>query len=352
MELNIRVNSFVQLGKIFDYIGNSKSWDGYHIGISEDEFKQLEKAIPLSRIHNGWFEEVFVRLAFKNLALMLDEKALKTWVESYQLNDNEPLKTVALIMAGNIPLVGFHDLLCVLITGNKAKIKLSTDDTILMLAVLEILYLLQPEFKNRIDLVKGKLEGFDAVIATGSNNTSRYFEHYFGKYPNIIRKNRTSVAVLSGNETDEELKLLADDIFSFYGLGCRNVSKVYLPEGFDLDRLFKAFFHYQWVMDNKKYANNYDYHRALFMMNQEPFLENGFFILRNNSQLHAPLSTLNYEFYQHIDAVNKYLSESNEVLQCVVGQEFFAYGCSQTPLPNNYADGEDTINFLLKSFCK
>jgi hypothetical protein len=350
MELNIRVNSFVQLGKIFDYIGDSKPWNGYHLGINEEEFNQLEKAIPLSRIHNGWFEEVFVRLAFKNLALMLDEKALKNWVESYQLNNDEPLKKVALIMAGNIPMVGFHDLLCVLITGNKAKIKLSTDDTVLMLAILEVLYLLQPEFKHRVEIVKGKLENFDGVIATGSNNTSRYFEYYFGKYPSIIRKNRTSVAVLNGNETDEELSLLADDIFSYYGLGCRNVSKVYLPEGFDLDRLFKAFFRYQWVMDNKKYANNYDYHRALFMMNQEPFLENGFFILRENASLHSPLSTLNYEFYQQISTVNKFINDHEDEVQCFVNKEVLACGQSQQPSLTDYADGVDTLFFLKEIF--
>ena len=348
MELNIRVNSFVQLGKVFDHIGSSKPWDGYHLGISEEEFNQLEKAIPLSRIHNGWFEEVFVRLAFKNLALMLDEKALKNWIESYQLSNDEPLKTVALIMAGNIPMVGFHDLLCVLITGNKAKIKLSTDDTILMLAILEVLYLLQPEFKHRVEIVKGKLENFDAVIATGSNNTSRYFEYYFGKYPSIIRKNRTSVAVLNGNETDEELSLLADDIFTYYGLGCRNVSKVYLPEGFDLDRLFKAFFHYQWVMDNKKYANNYDYHRALFMMNQEPFLENGFFILRENTSLHSPLSTLNYEFYEQKNEVLNNINSFQELLQCIVNKENIRLGKGQCPQLTDYADNIDTLNFLLK----
>jgi hypothetical protein len=350
MELNIRVNSFVQLGKIFDHIGNSKAWDGHHLGINQEEFLQLEAAIPKSKLYNGWFEEPFVRLAFKNLATMLKQPALEKWVQHYGLEDKEPLKTIALIMAGNVPMVGFHDLLCVLITGNKAKIKLSTDDAILLPAVLEVLYLLNPEFKHRVEVVKGKLQIFDAVIATGSNNTARYFEHYFGKYPHIIRKNRTSLAVLNGTETDEELNLLADDVFTYFGMGCRNVSKIFLPQGFDLDRLFGAFFHYQWVANNKKFGNNYDYHRALFMMNQEPFLENGFFVLRENTSLHSPLATLNYEFYQHSNVVTAFIEDNIKSIQCNVGKGFVSFGVAQSPMLDNYPDNIDVVKFLKKCF--
>lgn len=348
MDLNARIGAFVQLGKIFDSLGSSKSWGGHHLGINEEEFKQLEVAIPLAKIYNGWFEEVFVRLAFKNLAQMLKEEALKKWVNSYNLSDNESLKTVAIIMAGNVPMVGFHDLLCVLISGNKALVKFSSDDNILLPKVVETLCLLQPEFKERITIATRKLEHFDAVIATGSNNTSRYFDYYFGKYPNIIRKNRTSVAVLDGNETDEELKLLADDIFIYFGLGCRNVSKVYLPKDFDLDRLFNAFFHYQWVAHNKKYGNNYDYHRAMLMMNKEPFLENGFFILTENTSIHSPLATLHYEFYKQKTEVFNMVNTMQEQLQCVVNTENIAFGQGQCPSLDSYADDIDTLKFLKK----
>ena len=346
MDLNARISAFVQLAKIFGYIGNSKSWDGHHLGINEEEFKQLEATIPVAKIYNGWFEEIFVRLAFKNLALMLDEKALNNWVNSYELNDSEPLKTVAIIMAGNVPMVGFHDLLCVLISGNKALVKFSSDDNILLPKVIETLCLLNPEFKERIIVAKGKLEHFDAVIATGSNNTSRYFDYYFGKYPNIIRKNRTSVAILDGNETDEQLKLLADDVFTYFGMGCRNVSKVYLPKGFGLDRLFKAFFHYHWVVNNKKYGNNYDYQRALLMMNKEPFLENGFFILRENTSLHSPLATLHYEFYEQKSVINKVVKSLDNQLQCVVSFKNKGLGEGQCPKLEDYPDNIDVLNFL------
>lgn len=342
----MRVDSFIQLGKIFAHIGDSKPWDGHHLGVNEKEFEELENAIHKSKIYNGWFDEHNVRLAFKHLSVMLGKEELEKWTQSYSLPENNEIKTIALIMAGNIPMVGFHDLLCVLISGNKALIKLSSDDSILLPQVLEVLLKLNPEFSSQIEYSTGKLEGFDAVIATGSNNSARYFETYFDKYPSIVRKNRTSVAVLDGSESEEELEKLADDVFVFYGLGCRNISKVFLPEGFDLNKLFKTFFKYKDVIDNKKYANNYDYNKAVYMMNKVPILENGFLLLKEDEQLNSPLSVLFHETYKDIKQLQIKLNELSDDLQCIVGVGGKSFGDSQIPRCFDYADNVDVMAFL------
>lgn len=351
MDLNMRVGSFVQLGKIFNYLGESKQWDGFHLGINKQEFDDLNQAILTAKIHNAWFDEINVRLAFKHLALMLKEDGLKTWVSEYSIPNNLSDKTVALIMAGNIPMVGFYDLLCVLISGHKAMVKLSSDDTVLMLAVINLIGILNPDLKKRVSIVNGKMIGFDAVIATGSDNTARYFETYFEKYPSIIRKNRTSIAVLDGEETEEELDALADDVFTFYGLGCRNVSKVYLPEGFDLNRLFKVFFKFKDVLNSNKYNNNYDYNKAVFMMNKIDFVENGFLILKEDPSLHSPLSVLHYEYYSNKKQIDNIIKENESKLQCIVGKDnkWNLFGASQKPLLKDAPDNIDVMVFLLKT---
>lgn len=346
MDLNMRVDSFVQLGNIFSYLGASKTWDGYHLGVNEAEYIELESAIQKAKIYNGWFDEGNVRLAFKNLSIMLHEDGLNDWVNSYKVKDELNQKTIALIMAGNVPMVGFHDLLCVLISGNKALIKLSSDDNVLLPKVIDVLCTLQPEFNSHVEIASGKLENFDAVIATGSNNSARYFESYFGKYPSIIRKNRTSVAILNGTESEEDLEKLADDVFMFYGLGCRNVSKLYLPENFDKDRLFKAFFKYKHVIDNKKYANNYDYNKAIYLMNKIPILENGFLILKEDKGLNSPLSVLFFESYSSKSDVENQIGLNKNKIQCVVSEGDVRYGESQKPLLDSYADNIDTLNFI------
>lgn len=249
-------------------------------------------------------------------------------------------------MAGNIPMVGFHDLLCVLISGHSAIVKLSSDDKILLPAVIRSLSKYEPKLAAKVSFAQGLLSGFDAVIATGSNNTSRYFEAYFGKYPNIIRKGRNSVAVLEGDETEEEMKLLAKDIFDYYGLGCRNVTKLYIPADFDLDRIFNGLFPFADIVNHNKYANNYDYHKSLWLLNREELLDNGFILLKEDTRIASPIGTLFYERYQDRSSLEELLASQMNQIQCVVGRSFLPFGQSQCPALNDYADGVDTMNFL------
>ena len=348
MILNRRISAFVQLGKIFSHLGEGKAWDGYHLGVNETEFNALEDTIHQAKLHNGWFDAQNVRLAFTHLAKMLEENALNNWLKSYEIKEDVRPKTVAIIMAGNIPMVGFHDLLCVLLSGHKAIVKLASEDKILLPKVVDVLCQVQPEFGQKIEFTTNKIKDFDAIIATGSNNSARYFDAYFGKYPSIIRKNRTSVAVLNGSETQEELEKLADDVFMFYGLGCRNISKLFVPKNFNIDGLFKAFYKYKDVINNNKYGNNFDYNRAVYLMNKLPILENGFLLLKEDENLHSPLSVLFYETYKNEAELNQKLDRIKPELQCVVGKSYLPFGAAQQPTCSNYADGIDTMNFLNK----
>ena len=252
---------------------------------------------------------------------------------------------VGIVMAGNIPLVGLHDFLAVFLSGHHALIKLSSDDAQLLPVVLKVLVRQDPLFEADFTVVE-RLEDLAAVIATGSDNTSRYFEHYFGRYPNIIRKNRTSVAVLDGSESDDELKALGEDIFRYFGLGCRNVSHVLLPAGFDVQRIFANIVDYSDVINNNKYGNNYDYYRAIFLLNQDDFLENGFLLTRESDFLHTPVAQLHYSFYPSKEALEARLAEWNDKLQCIVGHVYLPFGSAQTPELWDYADGVNTLQFL------
>ena len=253
-------------------------------------------------------------------------------------------------MAGNLPLVGFHDFLTVLISGFKADVKLSTDDDILLPALAEKLIVFEPAFKERI-VFSERLKNMDAVIATGSNNTARYFESYFGKYPNIIRKSRSSVAVLTGTETEEDLQLLADDLFLYFGLGCRSITKIYLPKGFKIDRVFESFMKYSSFMNHNKYMNNYEYYRAIYLLDQDKFLENGFAILKEEKRFSTPVGVIHYSFYNKIEDVKKELEEAKDQLQCVVAgpdviENAVSFGDTQKPSLNEYADNINTLDFL------
>jgi hypothetical protein len=300
---------------------------------------------------NGWFTQENIRFALQSWKEALSEENLNEWVSNYNMEETHP-KTVAVIMAGNIPLVGFHDFLSVLITGNKVLAKLSSNDKTLLPFLAHQLIAIEPGFKDYIEFTEGRLENFDAVIATGSNNTSRYFDYYFGKYPNIIRKNRNSVAVLTGNETKTELTGLADDIFRYFGLGCRNVSKLYVPENYDFEKFFDAMFTWKEIIHNHKYINNYDYNKAVYLMDSFPLLDNEFMILKEDTGFSSPISVVFYELYGSMEQVEKILSEEAENIQCVVSKaglpdEIF-FGETQTPKLWDYADGVDTVNFLLK----
>jgi len=311
-------------------------------------YEEFSSAISMAKVHNGWFEEKQVRRSVRAVSEWLGVEVLLEWSSKYNWNDCP--KKVAIVMAGNIPLVGFHDFVCALISGNNLLVKLSSDDKILLPLITKMLIHLNPEFEDKVAFTESRMEDFDVVIATGSDNTARYFDHYFGKYPHIIRKNRNSVAVLTGKESKDELIALGDDVFAYYGLGCRNVSKVYVPKEYNFDLLFEAFYEYKDVLDNKKYANNFDYYRALFLMGGNDMLENGFLLLREDTSLSSPISMLHYETYDSVEALQKHLETKADQIQCVVSAldlpNSFALGQAQCPAVNDYADGVDTMEFL------
>lgn len=325
-----------QLARINDYF-----YDAYQVAIGE------------ARLFNGWFSEENVKFALANWAELLELNKLQQWLENYQYKIPKQPRTVAIIMAGNIPLVGFHDLLCVLIAGHRALVKPSSDDEKLIPFLMQVLVAIDKRWAKFMELAEGKLSDFDAVIATGSDNSARYFNYYFGKYPHIIRKNRSSVAVLNGQETKEELKAFGEDVFRYYGLGCRNVSKAYVQEDFDVNRLFEAFYDFQKVAENKKYANNYDYNRAIYLMEKKDFLDNGFFIIREHDDWHAPVAVLHLKRFREIEKAEKEIDRARDEIQCLVGNEALSFtevpfGHSQKPALDDYADRVDTMEFLLR----
>jgi hypothetical protein len=249
-------------------------------------------------------------------------------------------------MAGNIPMVGFHDLLCVLVSGNKAVVKYSSDDDRLLPGVLSMLFLFAPELSGRVEVKPDRIGDVDAVIATGSNNSARYFEHYFGHLPRIIRKNRNAVAILTGDESEDELKGIGEDIFRYFGLGCRNVSKLYLHKDFDLDRFFGAVYDWHPIGDHSKYANNYDYHKALWLMDGADLVENGFLLLKEDKLLSSPVASLYYERFGDTEQLGYQLKALDQEIQCIVGHGHIPFGKAQQPRIADYADGVDTMKFL------
>lgn len=345
MNLEERKIAFIQLGKILQNFVQNKDWIDFSGGLTEAEHTDFNYLILKSKSLNGWFTEENVRKAINGIVNLLNPDKLEIWLSNYQF-DSEKNKNVGVIMAGNIPMVGFHDALCVLLSGNILVGKLSSEDNLLIPAILEFLVKIEPRFKSKINFVS-RLNDIDAVIATGSNNSARYFETYFGKYPNIIRQNRTSIAFITGDETEEELKAFANDVFLYFGKGCRNVTKILVPTGYDLDNLFKAFYPYKDIINHNKYANNYDYHKAIYLMNQTPILENGFLMMMENDSLHSPLSILNYQYYGNKKEALAYIETHKEEIQCVVGTDYVPFGKAQLPEANDYADGEDTLKFLL-----
>lgn len=303
--------------------------------------------------YNAWFTSANTERAVKAIGGMLNKDDLLRWLSNYRLNNEYP-KRVGLILAGNIPLVGFQDVLCVLASGNNALIKASSNDARLIITVLNRLCLIEPSLSNQFSFVE-RLQNFDAVIATGSNNTSRYFEYYFGKVPNIIRKNRNSVAVLTGSETSEQLYELGHDIFDYFGLGCRNVSKMYVPDGYDFTRFFEAIEPYHPIIHHHKYNNNYDYNKSIYLVNKDKHLDNGFLLLKEDTNIASPLAVLFYEYYDDRNTLEKILEEKEDNIQCVVSNldlntcnQVVPFGQSQQPKLWDYADGVDTMDFLTK----
>ncbi|HEX2627709.1 MAG TPA: acyl-CoA reductase [Chitinophagaceae bacterium] len=294
---------------------------------------------------NGWFVPEFVEPATENIAThFLNKDILEKWAASYDIPDTTTPKTVGIVMAGNIPLVGFHDLLCVFISGHKALIKTSSKDEVLIKHLAEQLIQWEPAVAELI-VFSEMLKGCDAYIATGSNNTAGYFDYYFNRFPNIIRRNRTSVAILSGKETNEELQQLADDVYLYFGLGCRNVTKIYVPNEYDFVPLLDAFRKYEHLADHHKYKNNYDYNLALHLLNKKFYMSNPSILLAEEKSVFSPISQLNYEFYSDAAQLADELKNNND-LQCIVGNGFIPFGKGQSPSISDYADGVDTMSFL------
>lgn len=346
MILKQRKNAFVQLGKILGQFRNDQPWPGFKAGLSEQEFNDFNDLIKRVKNENGWFTEDQLRFAVGAWSDALKSDKIDQWLAGYNFESDRD-KSIAVIMAGNIPLVGFHDFLSVIIAGYRFQGKLSSDDRRLLPTIADMLIKIEPEMEDRILFKDRQLKDFDAVIATGSNNTSRYFESYFGQYPNIIRKNRTSVAVLDDSESEMELEELAEDIFRYFGLGCRNVSKLYVPQGYDLNKVINALYPYKEIINHNKYANNYDYIKAIYLMNQEPdLLENGFLIFKKDTSLHSPLGTIFYEEYMDESAVYDSLSDQTEQIQCVVSKKHIPFGKAQRPELWDYADNVNTLDFL------
>ena len=339
------LQAFVKLGSFLtEYVAKSDS-------LKSQEFQDFQNVLLKAEIQNSWFTAENLDFAVRQWAKQLTEDKLTHWLSHYKTESGKTPKTVAIIMAGNIPLVGFHDFLCVLLSGNRVLAKLSSNDKLLLPFLTQILVEEVPELKEYIEFTEEKLKDFDAVIATGSNNTSRYFEYYFGKYPNIIRKNRNSIAVLTGNERDEELKALGEDIFRYYGLGCRNVSKLFVPKDYNFDKFFNAMFDFKDIINQHKYANNYDYNKAVYLMSEINILDNGFLLLKEDHGYASPIACLFYEFYEKTELLKEKLAHDKEQIQCIVSQagndSEISFGETQAPSLKDYADGVDTIEFLL-----
>ena len=331
MNLQVRIHAFTKLGEY----------------LKTDIYQEAEEQLHLAKVLNPWFtkENIDKSLSAWHEQLKLD--MLSAWLSPYKIHEVSSPKKVLIIMAGNIPLVGFHDFLSVLISGHKVVVKMSSTDNVILKVLIEKLISIAPGFEESIAFIDDvKNRNFDGVIATGSDNSAQYFEYYFKGAKKIIRKNRRSIALLYGNESDLELKGLADDVFSYFGLGCRNVSKIFLPKGYDLNKLFEAFFPYSHLLEHKKYGNNYDYNKAIFLMGRNKLVENGFLLMKEDKSLLSPVAMLYYEYYDDVHTVEQFVEENAEQLQCVVSKKDIPFGNTQQPNLWDYADGVDTVDFL------
>lgn len=331
-----RINAFVKLGELL-----------------QKQPKELTQIIQLAQHKNPWYTAQNVEKAIQALSANLTQAKLEQWLHHYP--DNNSIRTVGLILAGNIPLVGFHDILCVLISGFKAKIKVSSDDAGLTAYVLHCLQEIEPAFATAFEIVD-RLKDFDLVIATGSDNTSRYFDYYFGSRPHIIRRNRNSIAVITGQESTIQLKGLGHDIFDYFGLGCRSVSKILVPKGYAISHFFEGIADFMTIADHFKYHNNYDYNKSIYLINGDQHFDNGFMLLKPDTRTASPLAVVYYEEYDSIAHVESQLTQQAENIQCVVAETplqipsaVFNFGQSQCPALDDYADGVNTLDFLFEN---
>ncbi|MDH7445808.1 acyl-CoA reductase [Aquimarina sp. 2201CG14-23] len=349
MVLNDRIAAFSELGLFLSQFKNTGYEKISNIKHNEDFFEGMIQKIESAKHHNGWFTEENIVFSLSQWSNLLTKVTIEAWLSPYTL-DKEAQKTIGIIMAGNIPLVGFHDFISVLLSGHNVLIKQSSNDNQLLPYLASYLIAVEARFKDRISFTTEKFTDFDAIIATGSNNTARYFEHYFGSKPNIIRKNRNSVAVLTGDESKEQLTALGEDIFRYYGLGCRSVSKLMVPEGYDFDLFFKSMYPFNDIINGAKYANNYDYNKAVYLMSNYKLLENGFLILKEDNSYSSPIATLFYETYASKSELSKKFEADKEAIQCIVSDNFsdssIDFGTTQHPSLSDYADNIDVIEFL------
>lgn len=330
MKLQARIEILAELGRYMK--SNDETWL-----IKKEEAHRM----------NGWFTPEFIDMAVHSICdQFLDTAKLQQWAGQYSIPDenHRPL-TIGVVMAGNIPLVGFHDFLAVFMSGHKQLIKQSSKDNVLLNYLVNKLASINPEITGLVRFSE-MLKGCDAYIATGSDNSARHFEYYFSKYPHVIRRNRTSVAILDGNETDEQLDKLSDDVHLYFGLGCRNVTKIYVPRNYHFERMLKAFNRYDYFIEHNKYKNNYDYNLALHLLSKRFYMTNGHLLLIEDPAIFSPISQLNYEYYDDASVLKEKLA-SNDHLQCTVGAGGIAFGSTQQPNLLDYADGVDTMKFLV-----
>lgn len=348
MTIDERVKCLVKTGRILESILLTTN-ESNLISTSE---KKLFSSISSVQYKNSWFSEWSVRNALEGIVKMLGEKDLLEFLASYYkpLLKKDKVYNVGLVMAGNIPLVGFHDFVCVFLAGDTAKIKLSSEDDVLFPLIFDLMKEINPKVGNSCVIQETKLSDIDRVIATGSSNTARYFEYYFSKYPNVIRKSRTSVGIVNKEDTDDDFLSLANDLFYYYGMGCRNVSKLYFPQGFDVVHFIDVLRTYDNQLDNTKYINNLDYNKSIMLINSTPFLDAGFFFLKEDESLFSPVSIIHYEFYDDKQKVYDFIKENEHSIQCVVSsQNEYGVKLGQAQFPKlwDYADNVDVMAFLL-----
>ena len=351
MTLEQKKNIFIELGHFLSQFSEKESIKKKHVLHNDLYFDAFLDLIQLSQSHNGWYTPEQVYFSIQSWASALTEENLNQWLSAYDFKEQKS-KSVGLILAGNIPLVGFHDFLSVLISGHRVLVKTSSNDQHLLPFLAKYCITVNPELASKITFTEGKLEHFDAVIATGSNNTARYFEYYFKDKPSIIRKSRNSVAVLNGQESKEQMIALGEDIFRYFGLGCRNVSKIFIPKGYNFDLFFNGMFPYQDVIKYEKYANNYDYNKAVFLMSNFELLDNEFLVIKEDPSYASPISSVFYEYYDHLEDLKTRLTAESDHIQCVVSNNLIEnsvpFGETQKPKLWDYADNVVTIAFLLE----
>ncbi|WP_369048578.1 acyl-CoA reductase [Tenacibaculum sp. UWU-22] len=344
-----RINAFVKLGDFLSQFSRKKINKKENIEHNDLFFDGFKHQLKIAEENNTWFTQDNILFSIENWTNLLTKSNLKKWVANENIGQNKP-KKVAIIMAGNIPLVGFHDFLSVLITGHAVVVKQSSNDKHLLPFIAKYLEYIEPNFKKNIEFTDKKLPSFDAVIATGTNNTARYFKYYFKNKPSIIRKNRNSVAVITGKETEDDFKKLGEDVFRYFGLGCRSVSKLFVPKNYNFDPFFKGMYHQKKISNNIKYTNNYDYNKAVYLMSEFNILENGFLMIKEDKSYASPIATVFYEFYDNTDNLKIKLYQDATNIQCIVANNFIenevAFGQTQYPKLWEYADGVNTLQFL------